>query len=259
MRSSGDPFQPIVHDGAVCVAADARLGIPGRPQSGTGQTALLTGVNAPALFGRHFGPWVPTPLRPMLARDNLLTSAVLAGRTAAFANAHPPHDGRRPAAPPLAARGAGLPFRGARALREGGAVASSIVNDAWRKHLGEKAVPRVSPAEAGRSLARIASGVELTLFAHYDTDLVGHRRDLSLAVVALERVDRFLEGVLRALPDDALLLIASDHGNIEDTSAGHTLNPVPVIAAGPGRDAVAGRVRVLTDVAPTLLDLLGVG
>ncbi|HEV2149752.1 MAG TPA: hypothetical protein VGR37_20295, partial [Longimicrobiaceae bacterium] len=35
----------IVAEGAVLVAADATLGVPGRPQSGTGQTALLTGVN----------------------------------------------------------------------------------------------------------------------------------------------------------------------------------------------------------------------
>nr|MBA4156072.1 2,3-bisphosphoglycerate-independent phosphoglycerate mutase [Gemmatimonadota bacterium] len=83
------------------------------------------------------------------------------------------------------------------------------------------------------------------------------RGSLADAVAALERVDAFLGGVLEALPADALLVIASDHGNIEDVTMGHTLNPVPVIAAGPGRQVIAARVRSITDVAPSILDLLG--
>jgi 2,3-bisphosphoglycerate-independent phosphoglycerate mutase len=54
---------------------DPLLGIGGLPQSGTGQTALLTGENAPAIFGRHFGPWVPVRLRPLLAEKNVLSMA----------------------------------------------------------------------------------------------------------------------------------------------------------------------------------------
>jgi 2,3-bisphosphoglycerate-independent phosphoglycerate mutase len=243
---------------AVLVAADATLGVPGRPQSGTGQTSLLTGRNAAALFGRHFGSWVPTALRELLARENLLSRAVRAGRGAAFANAHPPHIGleRRPAAPLLAAAAAGLLTRASAELAAGRAVASSITNERWRDALGDHIIPEVSAAAAGRTLARLSAGAELTLFAHYDTDFVGHRGSLAQAVAALERVDAFLGGVLEALPPDALLLVASDHGNLEDASAGHTLNPVPVIAVGPGRHLVADRVRSLTDVAGAVADLL---
>ncbi len=57
----------IVAERAVLAAADATLGVEGLPQSGTGQTTLLTGRNGAAEYGRHFGPWVPTPLRPLLA------------------------------------------------------------------------------------------------------------------------------------------------------------------------------------------------
>jgi phosphopentomutase len=64
--------------------------------------------------------------------------------------------------------------------------------------------------------------------------------------------------VLATLPADALLVIASDHGNVEDVRAGHTRNPVPVIAAGPGSDRVALGVRSLTDVTPVILRLLDV-
>ncbi|HEX8242876.1 MAG TPA: hypothetical protein VF541_05260, partial [Longimicrobium sp.] len=79
----------IVGGEAVLAAADATLGVEGTPQSGTGQTALLTGRNAAAEYGRHFGPWVPTRLRELLAAENLLTRVVRAGGAAAFANAYP--------------------------------------------------------------------------------------------------------------------------------------------------------------------------
>ncbi|MDQ3556040.1 MAG: hypothetical protein M3409_04590, partial [Gemmatimonadota bacterium] len=114
---------------AVAVAVDASLGVAGRPQSGTGQTALLSGRNAPALFGRHFGAWVPTPLRPILARHSIFAATVRAGRRAVFANAGPlpPRDPqRRPPAFPFAAHTAGLPHRGIHALLRGEAVPGSL-------------------------------------------------------------------------------------------------------------------------------------
>ncbi|HEX8271235.1 MAG TPA: alkaline phosphatase family protein [Longimicrobiaceae bacterium] len=249
---------------AVLVAADATLGVPGRPQSGTGQTALLTGVNAPREFGRHFGSWVPTTLRPVLAAESLLARALRAGRSAAFANAHPiarfgleAFVGRRPAAPPWAAHAVGLMNRDRDELRAGRAVASSITNERWRSDLRAD-VPEVSAEQAGRNLAALAAEHDVTLFAHYDTDAVGHTGDLSAAVAALERVDAFLGGVADALPGDALLVVASDHGNVEDVACGHTLNPVPVIAAGRGRELLAEQVRDLTHVTPALLRLLGI-
>lgn len=251
--------------GAACLAAaDAGLGLPGRPQSGTGQTALLTGWNAPAAFGRHFGPWVPTALRPPLAERNLLRRAADAGLRVAFANAYPPGyldpaPGRRvrPAAPPLAAHSAGVLDRGPAELRTGRAVASSITNTAWRTRLGDE-VPDLSEGDAGANLAAIAGEARLTLFAHYDTDLAGHRGDLDLGVAAVERVDRFLAGLLDALPAGTLLVVSSDHGNLEDVTAGHTLNPVPVLAVGPGAERATRDIRAVTDLAPALLGLLGV-
>jgi hypothetical protein len=245
-------------------AADATMGVAGIPQSGTGQTALLTGRNTAAEYGRHFGPWVPTALRELLAAENLLSRAVAAGARAAFANAYPvasidadPRIFRRPAAPPLAARAAGVLTRDLTELARGEAVASSITHERWREHTGD-ALPDVTPAEAGRRLARIASSAEVTLFAHYDTDHAGHRGAMPGAVAALEKVDAFLGGLACALPDDALLVVSSDHGNVEDVTGGHTTHPVPVLAMGPGSGEL-GRARAITDVAPALLEMLGMG
>src|SRR5690625_2425934 len=51
--------------------ADATLGVPGRPQSATGHTALLTGVNASAAIGQHLLGFPNAPLRELLRRQNL--------------------------------------------------------------------------------------------------------------------------------------------------------------------------------------------
>src|ERR1041385_7132903 len=51
-RAGTSPAPTVVYDGIV-VATDARLGVEGRPQSASGQTTILTGVNAPAAIGAH--------------------------------------------------------------------------------------------------------------------------------------------------------------------------------------------------------------
>ncbi|MBK8049051.1 MAG: hypothetical protein IPK16_19245 [Anaerolineales bacterium] len=45
---------------------DAQLGVRGRPQSATGQAALLTGINAPARLGEHYGPRPDARVRAVL-------------------------------------------------------------------------------------------------------------------------------------------------------------------------------------------------
>ncbi|MBI4538602.1 MAG: alkaline phosphatase family protein [Gemmatimonadetes bacterium] len=253
---------------AFSVPLDAVLGVPGVPQSGTGQTALLTGQNAPRIYGRHFGPWTPVKLRPLLQTDNLMSRALTAGHRTIFANAYPEdflerRGHRRSPAPPLAAVAAGLLVRHADALRRGEAVASEIVNTGWRLYLGYTDLPEISPETAGRNLARIAATANLTVFAHYATDLAGHRGGMQGAIRALELVDRFLEGVLDTLPPDTLLLLASDHGNIEDVRAGHTQSPALGIVAAPGAPGAAGvagvarRLGAITDVPGALFGWLG--
>jgi bisphosphoglycerate-independent phosphoglycerate mutase (AlkP superfamily) len=138
-------------------------------------------------------------------------------------------------------------------LARGEAVASEIVNTGWRLHLGHDSLPEVTAAEAGIALARIAGAHRLTFFAHYATDTAGHRGGMEGAVAALERVDEFLGGYLGAAPADAVLLIASDHGNLEDVTAGHTRNPVMGLVAGPQAERRAGELRSIVDVADAVL------
>jgi 2,3-bisphosphoglycerate-independent phosphoglycerate mutase len=156
------------------------------------------------------------------------------------------------AGPPLAAIGAGVLERHTAELERGEAVASEITNEGWRRHLQRETLPVITAQAAGANLAGIAAAHDLTLFAHYSTDTAGHARDMAESVAALERVDAFLGGVLAALPRDTLVLLASDHGNIEDVRTGHTRNPALFMAVGPGHERVADGMTSLTDVAPAL-------
>lgn len=248
---------------------DAVLGHDGLPQSGTGQATLLTGIDAIAAHGRHFGPWVPTRLRPAVRSGSILAAARAAGLDAAFANAYPEeilhqlHDtGRRTppwlrAGPPLAAIGADLLVRHTPELIRGDALASEITNDAWRERLGRTAVPAIDPPTAARNLLRIAERHDLTLFAHYSTDYAGHRRDIEAARTAITRLDEFLGTLIDLLPDDLTAIVASDHGNVEDTSTAHTRNPAICLIAGSARHDIDPMPTRLTDIAPMVLRLLG--
>ena len=257
------------------IPLDATLGVAGLPQSGTGQTALLTGINAAQEFGRHFGPWVPTALRERLANENVLSTVKRAGGAVAFANAYPEElfDAPAPAVrdragraisdplragPPIAALGAGVLTRHTAQLMTGDAVASEITNDGWRKHLHRTQLPVISAEEAGRNLARIASHHQLTLFAHYATDYVGHRGHMWEAVDALQKIDEFLGGVRAAMSEETTVIVASDHGNIEDIRAGHTTNPAIGMTFGAAHREAAEDLHSLIDVAPRVLQLLSI-
>ena len=270
---------PAAAERSSLVALDATLGFEGIPQSGTGQASLLTGANAVEMHGRHFGPWVPSRLRTFVRERSVLARALGAGHRAAFANAYPEELSQLPggagpavardaarrvrrgpaflrAGPPLAALGAGLLTRHTPALERGDAVASELTNEGWRERLDRRNVPVIDAVGAGRNLARIAARNDLTLFAHYSTDYAGHQRDMQAAVEALEKLDAFLAGVLEAADEDLLIVLASDHGNIEDVGTGHTRNPALGMVVGRGHAALAARLRSLTDVTPLILDAL---
>ncbi|HBT00084.1 MAG TPA: 2,3-bisphosphoglycerate-independent phosphoglycerate mutase, partial [Citreicella sp.] len=93
----------------------------------------------------------------------------------------------------------------------------------------------------------------------------GHTGDLDAAIRACEAVDDGLGQVLAALEQaGGAMLVIADHGNCEtmwddDTNGphtAHTTNPVPVILFG-GPEGATLRDGILADVAPTLLQLMG--
>lgn len=258
--------EAILTERASLVPTDANLGLPGRPQSATGQAAILTGRNVPQLVGEHYGPKPNTAVANIIRQGTLFQEVVDAGGQAALITPYPPgyfaavDSGKRLlSAVPLAATSAGLPLLTAEDLMNGRAVSPDFTAEGWRDHLGYPDAPILSPAEAGRQIAAIAQTYQFSFFEHWPSDVRGHRGSLAEAVSHLELVDAVIGGLLEAWNEtDGLLIITSDHGNIEDKeSRSHTRNPVPTILAGVDHAALASRIHDLTDVATAVRATLG--
>jgi hypothetical protein len=251
---------------ASLVPTDARLGIAGLPQSGTGQTTIFTGVNAPQLIGQHYGPYPNPPLKAVIAEHSLFGRVRATGGQVAFANAYPDRyldrlrrGTGRCSVTSLAAQQGGARLRSHADLGRGRAISAYFTNEGWRERLGHADVPDVTERQAGANLARLAADHDFTVFEHFATDLAGHRGSHQEAVAVLEKLDTFLAGVFDTLDlDRSLLVITSDHGNLEDlTTDKHTLNPVPTLIAGRDHARLAERIMDLTDIAPAVMEWLG--
>jgi hypothetical protein len=246
-------------------ALDATLGAPGLPQSATGQTALFTGVNAPELMGRHVTGLPGPRLREVLARGNLLSTAVARGLRVTFANAFAEaflaaleRGEARVSVTSCCALDAGLRIRTEADLTVGQAVTWDVCGDLFAARAGVD-VEIVEPTLAGRRLAAIAAEHDLTLYETFLTDLAGHRREGFEPTEAVRRLDGLLAGIVDGLGAETTLVLTSDHGNLEDLSSRrHTRNPVPWLTFGPAADELTA-VRSLLDVTPALLRALDDG
>ena len=253
----GKLHRPELRAGALVVPTDATLGVDGLPQSASGQTTLLTGINAARHVGRHVHGFCTKPLAAILDGASLFARVRRGGGKATFANAYTPEffrgERRFLSVTTVAMKQAGLPFRDLDDLARGEAVFHDITN----RDLRERGyhVPEVHPEEAGRRLARLALSQDFTMYEHFQTDQAGHARDMDRAILLLEQLDLLLDGVLSASdPDKLLIVMTSDHGNLEDlTTRTHTRNPVPTMMWGAGREAVADEIHTLVDMAPALL------
>jgi hypothetical protein len=255
---------PFEGERASLLALDAGLGVNGLPQSATGQAVLLTGQNVPAALGYHYGPKPNPAVAKFVTNGNLFSRLKNARKKTAFINAYPPRyfegieSGRRMyAAIPLAATSAGLPLLTAESLRNGQAISADFTARGWRGHLGLPDTPVLSPFQAGERLAMLAQDADFSLFEYWLSDYAGHGQDMNAAVELLGTFDQVMAGLLSAWDDQAgLILITSDHGNLEDLSTRrHTANPVPalVIGAPDMRKRFVAGLRDLTDIYPAIV------
>ncbi|MCB0199558.1 MAG: sulfatase-like hydrolase/transferase [Anaerolineae bacterium] len=253
---------------ASLVPTDATLGVAGKPQSASGQATLVTGLNVPQMIGGHYGPRPNKQIRAILEGTTLFSQAMAGGASVAFANAYPQgyfdavQRGKRlHGAIPHAVQAAGIRLRTADDLRARQALSVDLTNAGWRNGLGYANIPLWTAQEAGGLLGDLAVGHDLTFFDNWATDMVGHHNDMAEALHLLADLDQFLAGLLATVDlDETLIIITSDHGNLEDTSVrGHTLNPVATVVIGAGQQAVAEQISSLTDITPALLAILKAG
>lgn len=246
-----------------CRSINATLGFPGLPQSGTGQTALLTGVNAAKVIGKHFGPHPYSTLRPVIGESNLFQRARRLGGRPYYTNAFPEQYFKYIEARPgrmtaisMAWMASGGELNNDRALFTRRALSADITNERWPS-LGYPRIPEVSPQKAGAILSDLSLEYNIVLFEYYLTDHAGHSRSMEEATDVLGKVDGLLEGILEHFdPEKQTLIITSDHGNMEDLSTKtHTRNPVPFIVVGKHHWKVAHAVDSIVDVTPAIMSL----
>lgn len=251
---------------------DAALGVRGLPQSGTGQAALFTGVNSARLIGKHFGPYPYSTLRPVIEQYSIFRRLNDARKKPYFANAFPKrffdyfsqHKSRLTVTT-LSCITSGTPLLQSRDLIAGRGVSADITNQGWVQ-LGYPNIARIEPEEAGRRLTQLSSEYDFVLFEYWKTDHAGHSMNMAAAVEVLELFDAMVSGILKYLNvRRTLLLITSDHGNIEDISTkSHTRHPVPTFLYGLAHERVASRLSAprqkaapdLTRVTPVLVEYI---
>ena len=130
--------------------------------------------------------------------------------------------------------------------------------------------PEMSAAGvADAVVAGIESGEYDIVIANFaNPDMVGHTGVWDATVAAVEVVDAAIGRIAAAVApietSGALLVITADHGNADQLRdalgnpvTAHSLNPVPILAAGAAVDGLALRDGVLADVAPTICELAG--
>ena len=130
--------------------------------------------------------------------------------------------------------------------------------------------PEMSAYEVtDRVLKEIESGkYDVVIMNYANCDMVGHSGILKAAIAAVEAVDRSVGRVEELVKQlGGITMITADHGNAEQMydpithgpHTAHTCNKVPFILISDKKDLILRNDGILADIAPTMLELLGIG
>ena len=253
---------PFHGERATLLAVDPAVGVSGLPQSATGQAILLTGINIPAEIGYHYGPKPNPEVAAYLKEATLFSRLVKEGKRAALLNAYPPRyfhgidSGKRLySSIPLSVINAGLPLFKHDDLFAGRALSADFTGEGWRTMLGFTDAPVMDAHHAGQTLGMLTKEYDFALFEYWASDYAGHKQQMEHAIQLMETFDAVLGGLTEVLDDDGLILVTSDHGNMEDVSTRkHTDADVPALVIGNrvARDEFSQNLQDLTDIAPAI-------
>jgi 2,3-bisphosphoglycerate-independent phosphoglycerate mutase len=252
--------QPIHLDG-ILVPTDPRLGVEGRPQSASGQTTILTGINAPQFLGNHKQGFPNQKLRDLINQHSIFRQLEQKNiGPNVFLNAYTPQffaeNPRWKSATTCAVEAAGVPFRKLSDLLG----RKALFHDFTNVGLIERGfdVPIFTPADAASIMAEAADTHRFLLYEHFITDKIGHDRDFERARKHLPLLAEFIRETLGRIDlENTTFILTSDHGNIEDLSIrNHTLNDVPTLVWGRNKHLAAGLIKDLTSITPAIVGLL---
>jgi 2,3-bisphosphoglycerate-independent phosphoglycerate mutase len=255
--------QIISRNGIFLTSVDAKLGVEGYPQSGTGQTSIFCGINASKFIGKHFGPYPYSTLIPIIKEKNIFTEFISRGKTPFFANAYPKvffdylKSGKtRLSVTSLSCKLSGIRLNRASDVRRGKALTAEITSERWIRKLGYT-LPVIKAKTAARRLIRAAQKNDFTLYEYFLTDHLGHGRFDGDLQTTLQTLDEFLFTILDETDKSVFtVIICSDHGNFEDLSCKtHTLNPAIFLTAGKYAKEISGKVSDITQIKEAILGI----
>ena len=122
--------------------------------------------------------------------------------------------------------------------------------------------PEMSVYEVTDKFLENVDNYDVTIMNFANGDMVGHTGNYEAAVKAVECMDKCIEKIYQKVMDlNGILIIIADHGNCDvmwDENhlpvTSHTTNPVPCIIT---KDDIKINNGKLADIAPTIIDLLG--
>jgi hypothetical protein len=247
---------------------DAQMGIPGLPQSATGQTSIWTGLNGPRIMGHHMTGFPGPTLVRVIHEYSILKIFVEQQKRGTLLNTYTldyferiirnPRYASASTHVQLASGQAPLTIED---LRDGRGIYMDITNEFIGQIHPEQAglFPIIPARQRGVDLVRMAEPYDIVLFEYFLTDKAGHDCNFPLAAKTIRTVESFVEGILSAMDfSNTLLLIASDHGNLENLSTkSHTDNPVMTFAWGKSAERMPTMVRELKDIPRFIYDTCG--
>ncbi len=243
---------------------DATLGVPGLPQSASGQTTIYTGENAPEILGQHLFGFPNEKLRDLLHDKSLFIRLKAAGKDCRFLNGFRPvffttpelFSNIRMSATTEMNRAAGLPFTTLDDIREKSGLYHEYTNQFLRK-LGFS-MPIYSAEEAAEIILTESKKYHLLLYEYFMTDNAGHSCNMDFAISEVRKIEQLIYHIAAGIKcGDTILMVISDHGNLEDLrTKSHTLNRS--FFAIWGKNTGNEQVRKLTDVTPLILKTLSV-
>ena len=256
-----DAATPVVSNSLIYHGIDANLDVDGLPQSGTGQATLFTGVNCSKLAAKHFGPYPHSTSHETIEQLNIFSRLLEAGtplKHLAFANCYPSrffefaNKTSRWTVTTKCTVSAGVRIRVIEDLKRGAGLAADITGEGLSRI--EPEVQVVDEQTAAQNLLALGERNTFVLFEYFHTDKAGHSQSFDRAEKRLRSLDRFFTTILdRFDADNDVLVMTSDHGNIEDLSTkSHTRNPVPFVAYGKNASHFKD-VQSLIDVTPAVV------
>jgi hypothetical protein len=252
---------------ALILPLDACLGLEGLPQSATGQTTIMTGINASAKLGYHLIAFPNQELLPLIREHSLMKRLHEAGIPATAANLYSHsffqerknrHRNMFPVSS-LSIEAAGIPFRFIEDYQRGEAVFADITNEMLIERGYQ--VEKISPREAASRILRIFEKNDFVFFEYFLTDTYGHAHDEEKIRSVVSVLNDFLQGIWEGSAGELDILVTSDHGNAEDNSIGdHTRNPVPFFLLSRKLGSLKPlwkNCRSLLDISPFITNYFG--